>query len=623
MASVAHAIEFVDSASRGVMGARGYSEALQARFFGGWASAAIAAGLSLAFALGAAGQKDTNRRWPIAGVGAFFGIMLVSLAGYALFAQTSTASALMVAACAAYALVSLPVALGASGTDARHNRAAALSVASAAAMLLAWVAANTAAISLSRADQFNALSNVMASDRGVVAAHGASSILVLSRVHWAGMGVLVVVVLVCVGWAASRGKPTLGGVVGGALVASFLALAFGVSASVTSHTESLVMSFNEAPWRALAGFSPVVLPPSATEGVDGAASILSADGLVFQEARVSADELETTAGQAHAIELFRAQQVAVAAERSQFGEEPIEWLLEEEAPADPDDTNVGVLTDPRLSIFLDAGVGVNALRSVLRAAQGAGMHALQLCGATPQPALPGGLDSLTAAVAGVSPVCVTVLLESALPAGFAAADPALWHTTVGANTAGSFSARASLPGQAVSYPQEEGVDMPEPPGSEGAIAYLRMTGEATPSSIVAAAVGAETLQFSPLLCAGALPDDPDRRIEETPSPEETLAEQPSAGGSLAREVIRSVIRSHMMEVRACFERGLAANPELAGRVTVSFVISASGAVQSSTIANTTLNHAQVEGCVTDAVRSWTFPAPEGGAVLVNYPFVLD
>ena len=166
--------------------------------------------------------------------------------------------------------------------------------------------------------------------------------------------------------------------------------------------------------------------------------------------------------------------------------------------------------------------------------------------------------------------------------------------------------------------------MPEPPGSEGAIAYLRMTGEATPLSIVAAAVGAETLQFSPLLCAGALPDDPDRHIEETPSPEETLAEQPSARGSLAREVIRSVIRSHMMEVRACFERGLAANPELAGRVTVSFVISASGAVQSSTIANTTLNQAQVEGCVTDAVRSWTFPAPEGGGVVtVNYPFNLQ
>jgi TonB family protein len=89
-------------------------------------------------------------------------------------------------------------------------------------------------------------------------------------------------------------------------------------------------------------------------------------------------------------------------------------------------------------------------------------------------------------------------------------------------------------------------------------------------------------------------------------------------------VIRRVIRRHINEVRFCYEQELAQRPDLSGRVTVSFIISATGAVQTSSVANTTLNNARVEGCVAQAVRRWTFPAPDGGgAVLVNYPFVLD
>ncbi|MBN8614177.1 MAG: AgmX/PglI C-terminal domain-containing protein, partial [Deltaproteobacteria bacterium] len=95
-------------------------------------------------------------------------------------------------------------------------------------------------------------------------------------------------------------------------------------------------------------------------------------------------------------------------------------------------------------------------------------------------------------------------------------------------------------------------------------------------------------------------------------------------GSLSREVIRRVIRRHINEVRFCYEQELAQRPDLAGRVTVSFIISATGAVQTASVANTTLNNARVETCVAGAVRRWTFPAPDGGgAVLVNYPFVLD
>ncbi len=95
-------------------------------------------------------------------------------------------------------------------------------------------------------------------------------------------------------------------------------------------------------------------------------------------------------------------------------------------------------------------------------------------------------------------------------------------------------------------------------------------------------------------------------------------------GALSAEVIRRTIRRHINEVRFCYEQGLSTRPDLAGRVTVSFIIGASGAVQSSAMRDTTLSDAHVESCIVQAVHRWTFPAPDGGGVVgVNYPFVLD
>lgn len=95
-------------------------------------------------------------------------------------------------------------------------------------------------------------------------------------------------------------------------------------------------------------------------------------------------------------------------------------------------------------------------------------------------------------------------------------------------------------------------------------------------------------------------------------------------GSLSREVIRRVIRRHINEVRFCYEQQLNQRPDLEGRVQVSFIISPTGAVQSATVGASTMNNSAVEGCIAQAVRRWTFPAPDGGGVVgVNYPFVLS
>jgi TonB family protein len=105
-------------------------------------------------------------------------------------------------------------------------------------------------------------------------------------------------------------------------------------------------------------------------------------------------------------------------------------------------------------------------------------------------------------------------------------------------------------------------------------------------------------------------------------PPRAIVGRPEAHGALAAEVIRRVVSRHRAEVRFCYEQGLAQNPALEGRVTARFLIGPNGAVGTSMIGASTIQHRGVEQCIAQAVRRWSFPAPEGGGVVtVNYPFV--
>lgn len=95
-------------------------------------------------------------------------------------------------------------------------------------------------------------------------------------------------------------------------------------------------------------------------------------------------------------------------------------------------------------------------------------------------------------------------------------------------------------------------------------------------------------------------------------------------GSLSKEVIKRVIRRHINEVRFCYEQELNQRPDLEGRVAIRFIIAPDGAVQSAAVAESTMGSGRVDGCIADAVRRWTFPAPDGGGiVVVTYPFTFQ
>ena len=93
-------------------------------------------------------------------------------------------------------------------------------------------------------------------------------------------------------------------------------------------------------------------------------------------------------------------------------------------------------------------------------------------------------------------------------------------------------------------------------------------------------------------------------------------------GSLDKEIIRRVIRSHMNQVKFCYESELTRNSQLEGRVQVQFIIGTTGTVMNSLVQASTLGSSHTEACIAAAVRRWEFPAPQNGIVSVSYPFVL-
>jgi TonB family protein len=95
-------------------------------------------------------------------------------------------------------------------------------------------------------------------------------------------------------------------------------------------------------------------------------------------------------------------------------------------------------------------------------------------------------------------------------------------------------------------------------------------------------------------------------------------------GTLDPELIRRVVRAHVGQVRYCYERALSSTPGLAGRVSVQWTINAEGHVTASSIESTSLHNSEVEACLIQRVKTWRFPSPkDGGVVVVKYPFVLN
>lgn len=117
-----------------------------------------------------------------------------------------------------------------------------------------------------------------------------------------------------------------------------------------------------------------------------------------------------------------------------------------------------------------------------------------------------------------------------------------------------------------------------------------------------------------------IPDDLGTRRSRPPTASEGKV---VVRGSLDRALVRRVIRQHLSQIAYCYTRELQADPSLEGRVVVEFSIAGNGQVATAKVSSSTLeSHGEVERCIVSRVRSWIFPAPDQGVVIVSYPFLL-
>lgn len=94
-------------------------------------------------------------------------------------------------------------------------------------------------------------------------------------------------------------------------------------------------------------------------------------------------------------------------------------------------------------------------------------------------------------------------------------------------------------------------------------------------------------------------------------------------GRLPPEVIQRVVRQNFGRFRLCYQNALRNNPNLAGRVAVSFVIGRDGAVSMVQNGGSDLPDAGVVSCVVSAFYNLSFPQPENGIVTVTYPILFS
>lgn len=97
----------------------------------------------------------------------------------------------------------------------------------------------------------------------------------------------------------------------------------------------------------------------------------------------------------------------------------------------------------------------------------------------------------------------------------------------------------------------------------------------------------------------------------------------SASSNAKRDpaTINSVVSSHRTSIRMSYEKYLKRNPNLAGKISVKFTISASGTVTRIIVFENTTQDTELEQEIVRKIRMWRFETIPEGDVTVTYPFI--
>ena len=89
-----------------------------------------------------------------------------------------------------------------------------------------------------------------------------------------------------------------------------------------------------------------------------------------------------------------------------------------------------------------------------------------------------------------------------------------------------------------------------------------------------------------------------------------------------RELVRFGFLVHAADIHACYDRAAASHPGIEGRLVFRVGIDPTGAVGTSCVVRSSMNDADLDRCLADAIQSWRFSPPaSGGWALVDYTHV--
>jgi hypothetical protein len=116
------------------------------------------------------------------------------------------------------------------------------------------------------------------------------------------------------------------------------------------------------------------------------------------------------------------------------------------------------------------------------------------------------------------------------------------------------------------------------------------------------------------------PPPEDLPNEAVPLTEEEMKQQAEA--SIDADGVRFVVKQHMPQVRACYERAFKESSP-GGRVEIAFAIGPDGLAKRVRTDENTTGSDQLGKCLEQKVKEWTFPRPVGGDYELIYPFVFQ
>jgi hypothetical protein len=95
-------------------------------------------------------------------------------------------------------------------------------------------------------------------------------------------------------------------------------------------------------------------------------------------------------------------------------------------------------------------------------------------------------------------------------------------------------------------------------------------------------------------------------------------------GAIDRDAVGAVVNKHYDEIRGCYERALLGDPNIGpGKVTLEWDIALDGRVSGVRTKVATLKSPDAIRCMLDLIQSLDFPKPQGGLVIVTFPFMFN